>query len=85
MLHASIGQEIGVMCGFIVLFILVTAIFSIFWHFKNKRQSTKEAERQRLVNEQGWGIRGWEKVRGAREAEGQTEQLEEIPDEGATR
>ncbi|OBT77790.1 hypothetical protein VF21_03805 [Pseudogymnoascus sp. 05NY08] len=61
MLHANNRQEIGVMVGFIAVFIIVTALFSFLWSSKNKRHDTFEVERQRGLKEQGWGMQGWDR------------------------
>lgn len=62
MLHANNRQEIGVMVGFIALFLIVTAVFSILWSAKNKRHDKHEVDRQRELKEQGWGLQGWDRL-----------------------
>lgn len=61
MLHANNRQEIGIIVGFIALFIIVTALFSYLWSSKNKRHDKVEVERQRDLKEQGWGMEGWDR------------------------
>ncbi|OBT39722.1 hypothetical protein VE00_09882 [Pseudogymnoascus sp. WSF 3629] len=61
MLHANKRQEIGIMVGFIALFIIVAALFSYLWSSKNKRHDKVEVERQRDLKEQGWGMEGWDR------------------------
>ncbi|KFY53201.1 hypothetical protein V496_07806 [Pseudogymnoascus sp. VKM F-4515 (FW-2607)] len=62
MLHANNGQEIGIMVGFIALFIIVTAVFSVLWSSKNKRHDKLEVDRQRELKEAGWGLNGWDRL-----------------------
>lgn len=62
MLHANNRQEIGIMVGFIAVFLIVTATFSFLWSAKNKRHDKLEVERQRDLKEQGWGLQGWERL-----------------------
>ncbi|OBT67690.1 hypothetical protein VE03_03513 [Pseudogymnoascus sp. 23342-1-I1] len=62
MLHANNRQEIGIMAGFIVLFIIVTVVFSVLWSAKNRRHDKLEVERQRDLKEQGWGLQGWDRL-----------------------
>src|SRR5690554_894145 len=59
MLEANINQEIGILVGFVALFMISTIAFSVGWNIKNKRQALKEVERQRVLNENGWGLQGW--------------------------
>lgn len=58
-IHADIKQEIGVLVGFIALFAIVTAVFAFFWQVKNKRQAVIEEERQRVLQDKGFGTQGW--------------------------
>ncbi|KFY43687.1 hypothetical protein V494_01845 [Pseudogymnoascus sp. VKM F-4513 (FW-928)] len=70
-LNANVRQEVGIMVGFIALFILVTAIFSFLWSSKNKRHDKIEVERQRDLKEKGWGLQGWDRL-GNKEGNGMT-------------
>ncbi|KFY25164.1 hypothetical protein V493_04804 [Pseudogymnoascus sp. VKM F-4281 (FW-2241)] len=70
MLHANNKQEIGVMIGFIALFLIVTALFSILWSAKNKRHDKEEVERQRDLKERGWGMEGWDRLGRDKKREG---------------
>ncbi|KFY09359.1 hypothetical protein V491_08237 [Pseudogymnoascus sp. VKM F-3775] len=62
MLHAKVRQEVGIMVGFIALFIIVTAVFSFLWNSKNTRHDKLEVERQRDLKAQGWGLQGWDRL-----------------------
>lgn len=60
----TMGHEMGVMFGFIALFIIVTVAFAIFWVGKNKRQARAEHERQEALRQAGWGLSGWKNTNG---------------------
>ena len=51
--HAGPGtrHEIGVMVGFIVIFILSIVLYLIVWKLSNKREAAKEQERRHLLQE----------------------------------
>jgi len=72
-IQSDTRQEIGVMIGFIAIFILVITTFTITWRMKNKRQSALEEQRQAELREKGFGMRGGlrgEKEKGVRDAVG---------------
>jgi hypothetical protein len=71
--NPPMGQEIGILVGFIALFILTLIAFSVFWVAKNRVQAKKEFERSEKLKADGWGLKGWtgsEKVAEKRGATG---------------
>lgn len=62
----TMGHEMGIMWGFIGLFIISTGAFAVFWVGKNKRQAQKERERQEVLRQAGWGLDGWKDEKGDR-------------------
>ncbi len=80
-IHANTRQEIGVMGGFMAVFVLVIAAFTIAWRVKNKKQAAREEQRQADLREKGFGMRGGldggEKDRGVREALGDAPLLQQ--------
>ncbi|KFY02805.1 hypothetical protein O988_01894 [Pseudogymnoascus sp. VKM F-3808] len=70
MLHANIRQEIGIMIGFISLFVIVTSVFAYLWRAKNKRYDVLEVDRLKGMQEQGWGMQGWDKLGQRKKTEG---------------
>jgi len=48
----SIGHELGVMFGFIGVFIISMGLYMIWWKIANKRSKTEEDERIRTVRQQ---------------------------------
>ncbi|KAL9099570.1 MAG: hypothetical protein Q9163_004950 [Psora crenata] len=51
--HAGPGtaHEIGVMMGFIAVFLLVTAVYLVLWKIGNKKGAAKERERRHILHE----------------------------------
>jgi hypothetical protein len=79
-IQSDTRQEIGVMIGFIAVFALVIATFTITWRIKNKRQSAIEEQRQAELHEKGFGTRGGlrgEKEKGVRDAVGNAPLLQQ--------
>jgi hypothetical protein len=58
MIESNTYQEIGVMVGFMAIFVIVIISFAVVWRSKNKRQAQKEEMRRRELNEKGFGISG---------------------------
>ncbi|KAF2665211.1 hypothetical protein BT63DRAFT_429136 [Microthyrium microscopicum] len=50
----SVGHELGIMFGFIGLFILAFAAYAIAYKIYNKKLQKKEAERVRALKASGW-------------------------------
>jgi len=49
----SIGHELGVLFGFVAIFILSLFIYVIIYRIRNKRMDRKEVERMRALKAQG--------------------------------
>jgi hypothetical protein len=79
-IQSNTRQEIGVMVGFIAVFLLVIAAFTVTWRRKNKRQSALEEQRQAELREKGFGMRSGlsgEKEKGVRDALGNAPLLQQ--------
>lgn len=79
-IQSNTGQEIGVMVGFIAVFLLVITTFAITWRMKNKRQSALEEQRQAELRDKGFGMRDGlrgEKEKGVRDAVGNAPLLQQ--------
>jgi hypothetical protein len=46
----------GILFGFVAVFLVVIVAFGITWRLWNIREEKKEAERKRVLIEEGWGI-----------------------------
>ncbi len=46
----------GILFGFVAIFIVVILAFGFTWRMWNIREEKKEAERKRMFIEEGWGL-----------------------------
>jgi hypothetical protein len=85
--HPRLRTQFGILFGFVAIFIVVILCFGFTWRMWNIREEKKEAERKRVLIEEGWGLRdgvgekGKERVvrdfRSEREAEEREREREE--------
>ena len=54
--HPRLRTQMGILFGFVAIFIVVIIAFGITWRLWNIREEKKEAERKRILIEEGWGI-----------------------------
>ena len=45
------GHEVGVMFAFIIVFILLTLVYLLFWRISNKKEETLERQRRQALRE----------------------------------
>ena len=48
--------QMGILFGFVAIFLVVIVAFGITWRLWNIREEKKETERKRVLIEEGWGI-----------------------------
>ncbi len=53
--HPRVRTQLGILFGFVGIFIVLTISFGVIWVLYNKRQERKEEERRRMLIEEGWG------------------------------
>jgi hypothetical protein len=58
LIKANIRQEIGIMIGFMAVFVIVISCFALVWRAQNAKQSRAEAQLKRGLQERGFGIGG---------------------------
>jgi len=46
----------GILFGFVAIFLVVIVAFGLTWRLWNIREENKETERKRMLIEEGWGI-----------------------------
>ncbi|PMD57570.1 uncharacterized protein K444DRAFT_614974 [Hyaloscypha bicolor E] len=46
----------GILFGFVAIFLVVIVAFGLTWRLWNIREEKKETERKRVLIEEGWGI-----------------------------
>jgi hypothetical protein len=59
-IHARTDTQLGILFGFVGLFILAIATYSVLWKAYNKRDERLERERERSLLEKGFGVIGEE-------------------------
>ena len=45
-------HEVGVMIGFMAIFVLVTTVYLVLWKIGNKKGEAKERERKQILHEE---------------------------------
>ena len=45
------AHEIGIMIGFMAIFVISTAIYLVFWKIGNRKGEAKERERRQILHE----------------------------------
>lgn len=48
-------RELGILFGFVVIFLVVTAAYAVGWSYHAKREVRKEEERRELLTGKGFG------------------------------
>jgi hypothetical protein len=54
--HPRIRTQMGILFGFVGIFIVVIVTFGIMWILYNKRQEKRELARKEKLIEEGWGV-----------------------------
>jgi hypothetical protein len=54
--HPRIRTQMGILFGFVGIFIVVIVTFGIIWALYNKRQEKREWARKERLIEEGWGV-----------------------------
>jgi hypothetical protein len=54
--HPRIRTQLGILFGFVGIFIIVIVTFGVMWALYNKRQEKRELARKERLIEEGWGV-----------------------------
>jgi hypothetical protein len=54
--HPRVRTQLGILFGFVGIFIVVIVTFGVMWALYNKKQEKRELARKERLIEEGWGV-----------------------------